>query len=356
MSVRRLAPPEQQPKSFAFSADNLAWAKKQVAKYPEGRQQSAIIPLLWRAQEQAGGWLPEAAIRYVSEFLGMAHIRALEVATFYTMFNLTPVGKFHVQLCGTTPCRLRGADDLEKVCRKHIGGQMEVTAPFTVDKDAGQILNVTLKAHQTGPQDIAFQYTLNADKDVPLTMFIAGLSTNADFRQGQAIFKSAEGQTKTLPLAFGRNSSDWPVAEIDLQSADAGEYKLGIDPPTAIGTDGQARILLGDLHAYQAQLCREAGHDVDDRTAAQLWVMEVATPTMQRAHAAVGATGTPIQAYCDLLEVRWLLSERAGHDVGTERALQALARNVVPAESAAQLVVVEDPTEPFSVLDDVDDA
>ncbi len=128
MSVRRLAPPELQPKEFAFSADNLAWAQKQVAKYPEGRQASAIILLLWRAQEQAGGWLPEAAIRHVADFLGMAHIRALEVATFYTMFNLVPVGKFHVQFCGTTPCRLRGADDLENVCRSRIGAQMHVTA------------------------------------------------------------------------------------------------------------------------------------------------------------------------------------------------------------------------------------
>jgi NADH-quinone oxidoreductase subunit E len=127
MSVRRLAPPEMQPKEFSFSKENLAWAKEQIKKYPEGRQASAIIPLLWRAQEQAGGWLPEAAIRYVSEFLGMAHIRGLEVATFYTMFNLEPVGKFHVQLCGTTPCRLRGADALEKICRKRFGEQMHVT-------------------------------------------------------------------------------------------------------------------------------------------------------------------------------------------------------------------------------------
>jgi hypothetical protein len=116
--------------------------------------------------------------------------------------------------------------------------------------------------------------------------------------------------------------------------------------------EGQARILLGDLQAYRAQLSREAGEDVDERTAAQLWVMEAATPTMHRAHRAVGGTGAPIQAYCDLLEVRWLMSERAGHDVGTERALQALARNAVPTESAAQLMVVETPTEPFSVLDD----
>ena len=128
MSVRRLAPPELQPKDFAFSKDNLAWAKQQIAKYPEGRQASAIIALLWRAQAQAGGWLPEVAIRAVADFLGMAHIRALEVATFYTMFNLSPVGKFHVQFCGTTPCRLRGAGELEKICHARIGEQGAVTA------------------------------------------------------------------------------------------------------------------------------------------------------------------------------------------------------------------------------------
>ena len=127
MSVRRLAPPEIQPKEFSFSKENLAWAKQQLTKYPEGRQQSAVIPLLWRAQEQVGGWLPEAAIRYVGDFLGLAHIRALEIATFYTMFNLQPTGKFHVQLCGTTPCRLRGADGLERLCRERIGEQGDVT-------------------------------------------------------------------------------------------------------------------------------------------------------------------------------------------------------------------------------------
>jgi NADH-quinone oxidoreductase subunit E len=121
MAVRRLAPPNLQPKDFAFTAENAAWAKRQIEKYPEGRQQSAIIPLLWRAQEQNGGWLPEAAIRYVGEMLGMAHIRALEVATFYTMFLLEPCGKkAHVQVCGTTPCMLRGAQDILDVCHRRI--------------------------------------------------------------------------------------------------------------------------------------------------------------------------------------------------------------------------------------------
>jgi len=127
MSVRRLAPKELQPTAFVFSKANAEWAKAQTEKYPPGRQQSAVIPLLWRAQEQSGGWLPEAAISHVAEFLGMAQIRVLEVATFYTMFNLEPVGKFHVQMCGTTPCRLRGADALEKVCRKKIGEPGDVT-------------------------------------------------------------------------------------------------------------------------------------------------------------------------------------------------------------------------------------
>ena len=131
MSVRRLAEPHLQPKEFAFTADNLAWAKKQIAKYPEGRQQSAVIPLLWRAQEQSGGWLPQKAIELVADMLGMAKIRVLEVATFYTMFNLSPVGRFHVQFCGTTPCMLRGAEALKKVLQKTIGHADEVTADGT---------------------------------------------------------------------------------------------------------------------------------------------------------------------------------------------------------------------------------
>jgi NADH-quinone oxidoreductase subunit E len=131
MSVRRLAPAELQPKEFSFTEANLAWAKQQIAKYPEGRQQSAVIPLLWRAQEQAGGWTPQKAIEYVADLLGMAYIRVLEIATFYTMFLLSPVGrKAHVQVCGTTPCMLRGSDELFKVCRRRIHHD-----PFHVSTD-----------------------------------------------------------------------------------------------------------------------------------------------------------------------------------------------------------------------------
>ncbi len=131
MATRRLAPAELQPKEFSFTEANFAWAKQQIAKYPEGRQQSAVIPLLWRAQEQAGGWTPQKAIEYVADLLGMAYIRVLEVATFYTMFQLSPVGrKAHVQVCGTTPCMLRGSDELFKVCRRRIHHD-----PFHVSAD-----------------------------------------------------------------------------------------------------------------------------------------------------------------------------------------------------------------------------
>lgn len=116
--------------------------------------------------------------------------------------------------------------------------------------------------------------------------------------------------------------------------------------------EGQAQILLGDLQAYQAQLSREEGEEVDESTAARLWVIEVLTPYQHLAHDVVHNVGTPIQAYCDLLEVRWLLSEQAGHDVGTNKALAALARDVIPTDSAAKLAIAEVPTAPFEVLRD----
>ncbi|MDB5657810.1 MAG: NADH-quinone oxidoreductase subunit [Cypionkella sp.] len=114
--LRRLH--KEQPASFAFTSANLAWAEGQIAKYPEGRQASAIIPLLWRAQEQEG-WLTRPAIEHVADKLGMAYIRALEVATFYFMFQLQPVGSVaHIQICGTTSCMICGAEELIAVCKE----------------------------------------------------------------------------------------------------------------------------------------------------------------------------------------------------------------------------------------------
>ncbi|NDD32856.1 MAG: NADH-quinone oxidoreductase subunit NuoE [Rhodobacteraceae bacterium] len=125
--LRRLY--HDQPESFAFTPANQAWAEAQIKKYPEGRQQSAIIPLLWRAQEQEG-WLTHPAIEGVAEMLGMAYIRVLEVATFYFMFQLQPVGSVaHVQVCGTLSCMICGAEDLIGVCKEKIADKAhEVSA------------------------------------------------------------------------------------------------------------------------------------------------------------------------------------------------------------------------------------
>ena len=120
MSVRRLADASVQPEGFAFNRANAAWAKQAIKKYPRGREHSAVIPLLMRAQEQEG-WVTKAAIEHVADMIGMPYIRALEVATFYTQFQLAPVGtKAHVQVCGTTPCMLRGSEELIELCKKKI--------------------------------------------------------------------------------------------------------------------------------------------------------------------------------------------------------------------------------------------
>jgi NADH-quinone oxidoreductase subunit E len=107
MAVRRLHP--DQPESFAFTPENAAWAQATIAKYPPGKQASAVIPLLWRAQEQHGGWVPEPAMRLVADMLGMAYIRVYEIGR-----------KAHIWVCGTTPCMLRGAQALVEVCRRRI--------------------------------------------------------------------------------------------------------------------------------------------------------------------------------------------------------------------------------------------
>ncbi len=126
--LRRLY--QDQPESFAFTAANQTWAEGQITKYPEGRQASAVIPLLWRAQVQEG-WLTKPAIEYVADMLDMAYIRVLEVASFYFMFQLQPVGSVaHIQICGTTSCMICGAEDLIAVCREKIADK-----PHTLSAD-----------------------------------------------------------------------------------------------------------------------------------------------------------------------------------------------------------------------------
>jgi NADH-quinone oxidoreductase E subunit len=118
-----------QPASFEFTAETRAAADNIIAKYPAGRQASAVIPLLDLAQRQAGGWLPRAAMDHVATVLGMAPIRVYEVASFYTMFNLQPVGRYHVQVCTTTPCWLRDSDGVVAACKRKLGIELGGTTP-----------------------------------------------------------------------------------------------------------------------------------------------------------------------------------------------------------------------------------
>jgi len=125
----------EQPASFAFTAENLTQAEAIMARYPEGRQQSALMPLLTLAQKQHQNWLPVPAIETVARMVNMPYIRAYEVASFYTMYNLAPVGRHHVQCCTTTPCWLRGSDDVVKACKDTLGigfGQTTNDGLFTL--------------------------------------------------------------------------------------------------------------------------------------------------------------------------------------------------------------------------------
>ncbi len=125
MSVRRLA--AEQPDSFTFSKETMEEARWWLAKYPTERKQSAVIPIMWLVQKQEG-WVSEPAIQEIAKLLEMPPIRVLEVATFYTMFQLEPVGKHHLQVCGTTPCMLRGSEELKAVCKRRIGAAHNVTS------------------------------------------------------------------------------------------------------------------------------------------------------------------------------------------------------------------------------------
>lgn len=119
----------EQPESFSFTPENMEQAKKIVARYPSGRQQSAVMPLLTLAQKQHENWLPKAAMDYVAELLGMPSVRVYEVASFYTMYNLNPVGKHLIEVCTTTPCWLKGSDEIVRACEQKLGIKMgETTA------------------------------------------------------------------------------------------------------------------------------------------------------------------------------------------------------------------------------------
>jgi NADH-quinone oxidoreductase subunit E len=143
MSTRRLH--HDQPQSFAFNAASMETVRFWLAKYPADRQRSAIIPLLWLAQKQEG-WVSEPAIRLLAQMLEMPVVRVLEVATFYTMFHLHPVGRHHLQVCGTTPCMLRGSEALKDVCARRIGAKHTPTADGLLSWEEVECLGACVNA------------------------------------------------------------------------------------------------------------------------------------------------------------------------------------------------------------------
>jgi NADH-quinone oxidoreductase subunit E len=234
MAVRRLADPALQPESFAFSEENRAWAEREITKYPRGRQHSAILPLLWRAQEQAGGWLPQRAIEHVAQFLDMPNIRALEVATFYTMFNLAPVGKFHVQLCGTTPCVLRGADKLIKLCHERIGEQLHVSAEGKLSWIEVECLGACVNAPVA---QINYDYYEDLD-EASLTKILDDLIAGREVKPGPQVDRQLSAPvggptTLTDPALFsGGNGGERKHSLADADAKKPGSPANVRDAPT----------------------------------------------------------------------------------------------------------------------------
>ncbi|WP_291839441.1 NADH-quinone oxidoreductase subunit NuoE [Brevundimonas sp.] len=195
MSVRRLA--KEQPASFAFSKATKIKCDWWIAKYPENRRQSAVIPILWLVQKQEG-WVSEPAIRAIAELLGMPFIRVLEVATFYTMFMLEPVGSAAlIQVCGTTPCMLRGAGDLMDVCKKKIGPKQTLSADGRFTWEEVECLGACANAPMAMINDYYFEDLTAENMAQIIDDFAAGKKPKPGSRVGRAS-SEPEGGALTL--------------------------------------------------------------------------------------------------------------------------------------------------------------
>ncbi|WP_029057165.1 NADH-quinone oxidoreductase subunit NuoE [Stappia stellulata] len=282
MSVRRLHP--EQPESFAFTKANLDWAQKVISRYPEGRQASAVIPLLWRAQEQHDGWLPEPAIRCVADMLSMPHIRVLEVATFYTMFQLAPVGKkAHIQVCGTTPCQLRGAEDLVRVCKSRIAAH----------------------AHELSEDgDFSWEEVecLGACVNAPMVQIFKDTYEDLTPESLEALIED---------IAAGREVTPGPQTDRRFAMPADGATTLSDLDDTTVGADPVAHVVSGAeaaSHAFAGQAINSGGHDFDGLPRAPKSTKEAAPKPAPKAKdvkpeavetAAAGAPGS-VQSSLDL--------------------------------------------------------
>ena len=195
MSVRRLA--KEQPASFAFSKATKAKCDWWIAKYPADRKQSAVIPILWLVQKQEG-WVSEPAIRAIGDLLGMPFIRVLEVATFYTMFMLEPVGSAAlIQVCGTTPCMLRGANELMAVCKSKIGPKQTLSADGRFTWEEVECLGACANAPMAMINDYYFEDLTPEDMARIIDDFAAGKTPKPGSRVGRAS-SEPEGGALTL--------------------------------------------------------------------------------------------------------------------------------------------------------------
>jgi NADH-quinone oxidoreductase subunit E len=197
MSVRRLA--EKQPASFAFRAETMAEVRTWLAKFPEDRKASAVLPILWLVQRQEG-WVSEPAIRAVAELLAMPNIRVLEVATFYTMLHLAPVGRHHLQVCGTTPCMLRGAEDLKAFCARRIGEKFEVTVDGNFSWEEVECLGACVNAPVVAIDDRYFEDLTAVDLEALIDRLARGEKIEPGSARGrQASAPEGDPQTLTDP-------------------------------------------------------------------------------------------------------------------------------------------------------------
>ncbi|MDI6624115.1 MAG: NADH-quinone oxidoreductase subunit NuoE [Brevundimonas sp.] len=212
MSVRRLA--KEQPASFAFSKATKAKADWWIAKYPADRRQSAVIPILWLVQKQEG-WVSEPAIRAIGELLGMPYIRVLEVATFYTMFMLEPVGSAAlIQVCGTTPCMLRGAGDLMKVCKDKIGPKQTVSADGRFTWEEVECLGACANAPMAMINDYYFEDLTPENMAQIIDDFAAGKKPKPGSRVGRHSSEPEGGAlTLTDPKLYDGSAAE-PIKKL----------------------------------------------------------------------------------------------------------------------------------------------
>jgi len=198
--ANKTSAPFEQPASFSFTKENEEKAKAHIAKYPAGREQSAILPLLMLAQQQHDGWLPVKAIECVAAMLGMPYMRAYEVASFYTMYNLAPIGKHHVQCCTTTPCWLRGSDEVVRACKDTLGIDFGETTPdgkFTLTEVEclGACVNAPMIQVTSGYDDVYFEDLTYASTREILLKISRGEAVTEGSQVGRVSSEPAGGPT-----------------------------------------------------------------------------------------------------------------------------------------------------------------